>query len=550
MTVFLRPDLDDTDGAWTPSAGTDLYAAIDEGQSSGSDADYIQSTPAAGVSDTCRVRLSNPGVTVAEPMTVTYRYANSGTQTGNLVVKLVQGASTVIASKTHTNVPAGTAFTTDSFTLTSLEFGTISDFDDLFVEITATGGVAVDPTLTLDLDFTAMAGTLDSRITFTRGTTGTYYNSSGAVVSASSGTPRFDYNPGTLALRGLLLEEQRTNLCLRSQELDNAAWNLTDGTRTANTTVAPDGTTTADTLTGSDLGGVGRCSLNNAAAIVTATGGQTHVMSAYVKKGSALFAMISHYNSVAGHRRVWFDLTNGTLGNQDAGSIGTIQSVGNGWYRITVVNSAPSTSDLYMFLECSRVNASVGCDPFDTVIFWGAQCELGLQATSYMPTTSSTFTRFADAGEMTSTNFSAWYNQTEGTFVADFTPIFPGSGVAGGSIVSTMGGSLNDRMDTYQYSSQYHVDIANGGTQIVSLAYGTPAANVAHSFAVAFKSNDFASCVDGGTIAPDTSGTPPTVSLLQLFARGDGASRGTGWLERLRFYNVRKTDTQMQALTT
>jgi hypothetical protein len=60
---------------------------------------------------------------------------------------------------------------------------------------------------------------LDPLITFTRASTATYFNSAGVMQTAATNAPRWDYDPVTLALRGLLIEEARTNVLLNSATL-------------------------------------------------------------------------------------------------------------------------------------------------------------------------------------------------------------------------------------------------------------------------------------------------------------------------------------------
>jgi len=78
-------------------------------------------------------------------------------------------------------------------------------------------GVAV-PAPASSLDFMT-PGTLPPGVTFTRTSVGTYFDSAGTLQTATANTPRWDYDPVTLALRGLLIEEQRTNLLLNSATL-------------------------------------------------------------------------------------------------------------------------------------------------------------------------------------------------------------------------------------------------------------------------------------------------------------------------------------------
>lgn len=75
----------------------------------------------------------------------------------------------------------------------------------------------------LDLNF--LSGSLDSRVAFSRASTATVIDSSGAIQTSAIDSPRFDFDPVTLTRRGLLIEETRTNLFTNS--LINAAPLLT-----------------------------------------------------------------------------------------------------------------------------------------------------------------------------------------------------------------------------------------------------------------------------------------------------------------------------------
>jgi len=69
---------------------------------------------------------------------------------------------------------------------------------------------------TLDLNF-MFPGSMPPGVTFTRASTATYTDASGVIQTAAVNQPRWDYAGGSL--RGLLIEEARTNLFLNSATL-------------------------------------------------------------------------------------------------------------------------------------------------------------------------------------------------------------------------------------------------------------------------------------------------------------------------------------------
>jgi hypothetical protein len=104
----------------------------------------------------------------------------------------------------------------------------------------------------LALDFTT--GALDPRVTVARAlNTATRVNSSGLIEIINANLPRFDYDPVTLAPKGLLIEESRTNLMLQSQAIDQSPWavsqlNTTGTPAYIDVAASPDGTQNADKL--------------------------------------------------------------------------------------------------------------------------------------------------------------------------------------------------------------------------------------------------------------------------------------------------------------
>jgi hypothetical protein len=102
-------------------------------------------------------------------------------------------------------------------------------------------------------------------ITFTRASSATFIDSTGALQTAATDVPRFDHNPTTGESLGLLVEEQRTNLLLNSATLSTQNVTVTAAAHTlsftGSGTITLSGTSTAGPLVGTGTGEGNRVSL-------------------------------------------------------------------------------------------------------------------------------------------------------------------------------------------------------------------------------------------------------------------------------------------------
>jgi hypothetical protein len=364
----------------------------------------------------------------------------------------------------------------------------------------------------------------------------TYTRNNGGVYP-----PRFDYDPVTLAPKGLLIEEQRTNLAAHSENF--SSWSATSLTVTTNTTVAPDGTTTADTLTPSATGGV-------VSQGIGFTGDGTKSVSVFLKAGTSGTTLYFLRDTTAGVTRGTATIT-WTAGVPSAvasagGTIEAVENYGNGWYRIELILVGVIAANVNQLRI--QPDSVVGTD---TVIAWGAQAENGAFATSYIPTVASQVTRAADQCSIVAPNFAPWYNQSEGTFVADIS-LNNAPATATFSLYTVSDNTNNERIYVGTGSGGFgniNTVVTDGGVlQAQTINSGLTSAGT-YKYANAYKANDFASVANGGVAATDTSGTVPTVDRLFIGLSAAGAVPINGHIRSLRYYPTRLSDAQLQALT-
>lgn len=271
---------------------------------------------------------------------------------------------------------------------------------------------------TLSLDFTAMGGVLDPRLTLTRAAgTATYINSSGYVTTAAANAPRFDYDPVTLAPRGLLIEGQAINVCPRSQELTNGWLNANMITPTNPTIADPFGGTSA---TWKLVGASGSALHSWRHAVITLTAA-AYTFSFWAK--AAEYDRVVFSDPGSGLGACTFVLTgNGTATVVGGATNPQITPYPGGWYRCSVTMTSSATT--YAFgiagypsgATLSNYGATYTGNGTDGAYATGLQIELGSGASSYIPTGASQVTRSADLCVMSDIS-SLSYSATNGSMV-------------------------------------------------------------------------------------------------------------------------------------
>ena len=391
------------------------------------------------------------------------------------------------------------------------------------------------------------ASSLPSSITFTRASTATFFNSAGVLTSAAINTPRFDYNPATLAAQGLLIEEQRTNLLVQSQTFQTT-WILASATLSTDATTAPDGTLTADKLIVDN--GVSTTGANSNGGIAQNPAGTTAIPYSY-----SIFAKAAEVNSI----RIRETVTTGAIAKvslidgsvvYEAGSASSFTVVstfiGNGWWRITAIRTPATTLGFVFKPGIDTGNGTSG------IFIWGAQLEAGAFPTSYIPTTTTALTRSADVASVNT--LSPWFNATEGTLYGEVS-----SAAQTVSGVSRRIANINDGTEADR------IAVGWAGATSVAAAFVTDNSVTQASFtspsgaypfptkvALAYKAADFQAAVNGSAFAAVSSGTVPTVNRMTIgdvVTGSNGTQNINGHIRRITYYPRRLSQAELTAIT-
>ena len=394
-------------------------------------------------------------------------------------------------------------------------------------------------------------GAPGAKLTTTRASGATYWDSAGVLQTAGNNVLRCDFDPrlsSTTERCGYLIEEARTNLALQSEDI-TTTWGQNATTRTANAAIAPDGAMTADLIT--PTSGNSNHFISQAITHTAAS----YTISAFVKPNGYTKCGFRE-NTTLGSYATFDCFGAGSALNTAGGASGAIVALPNGYYRVSMTYTGAAAAQTMGFYVLDAAYTTGNPDSYtyvgDTVsgmYAWGFQDELGAFASSYIPTAGSTVTRAADLVTLAGTLFPL--NQSEGTLYAKFGCIGVPTSVDANILTVSGATAADERHSLARLTSRKtRFQIIDGMANVVVLdSTGTVSDLTQAKVAGAYKADDSAAAMIGETVQSDNTCTMPTTTHIIFGNRAsDGARALNGWLFEAAYFPIRKTNSQLQAL--
>ena len=364
------------------------------------------------------------------------------------------------------------------------------------------------------------------------------------LQTAASNQARFDHDPVAGTSLGLLIEQQSTNLLLQSQTF-NTSWTLTNATLTSAADIAPDSTQTAFKLVDTATAGLQALSQT----YTKAASAIAYTASVYFKASQRTYSWLQISDGSGNGAIVYYNLSTGAISTAVAG-IGTaftslsatINPVGNNWYRCTITGTSNTATSLAVQFGSSldgSTNSFTG-NGYSGLYVWGAQLEALAFSTSYIPTTTAAVTRTADNASMTGTNFSSWFNASQGTYYVEFNALQITQSI------SILGNSSNICTIYQQASNFSFYDGTNQGSGYI----GAISLNTFYKGAISMTPSTNTLSLSGTSgSALTTNGRFLTQSNLQIGYGYNSPQSFVGHFKKIAFYPLALSSTNLQALT-
>lgn len=391
-------------------------------------------------------------------------------------------------------------------------------------------------------------GALPSGMAFGRASDGGYFNAAGLWQVAGADTPRFDHDPHSGILRGLLMEEARTNHVRNSSFTGSVNGKLGSGSGVLPTNWAVSSSVGANVYvvgTGVEFGlpymelkfdgtpGTGNMMIRcDGTMQMAATAGQTWTGSCFMRLTGGSMANVDGLG-------IRIEERNSSGGAISFTSADSAEVVDDTLQPLHVTRTLTNANTAYVLLHI-RVRMVAG--PVDVSFrVYGFQLEQGAFPTSYIATSGVAATRAADGLSLPVEPMAS------GTLVAeamacstakdmDFAGLSDGSAANGLQVGGAASGSALCGTVT-----------AAGAVQASLAASGAWAAMVPQKAGLAWQADDFALAA-GDVLAHDAGGGVPVTRQIDIGQAGGGGHAFCGWIRRVALLRGRLENGRMQYL--
>jgi hypothetical protein len=403
---------------------------------------------------------------------------------------------------------------------------------------------------TLDLRFTQEDGALFDDYLSRPSIGGYRMNAKGVMVPTVADEPLIDFGSDGKP-RGVGFFGAYTNLILRSEEFDNASWAKTNVTVSANAIASPDGNTTSDSLTRA----------SNAPTYIqqslALSIGNTITFSLFAKAKSAGNRIGLRLQGTYPDRvDAIFDLSTGLIVGSAAatftGLSTAIDNVGGGWYRLSLTATITGTAlTTVLFGPCDSSQSIGGWEAASAILSdcytWGAQLTATAFPVPYVPTTSAAVARSADSMVITGSDFTEFFNPTEGTFYIE------SNGIPKSSHMLHVTRGLNSYGPRIQHivniNSIPSLAVYDDTNTLVGYVEGASSVT-GGKISFSYKQNDFKLNSNGQTTVLDTSGNLPSgLTSLEIGRSPNLDVSANGRISRLTYWPRAMSATELQRMT-
>ncbi len=406
---------------------------------------------------------------------------------------------------------------------------------------------ALKPSLLMDF---ANSQVVNPQVTFSRASTATYVDKYGNWQEAANNQGRVDFDPVTNECKGLLIESQGTNSVSNPRGEGFTAgtpgtqpsdWGLVGGSSGLSREILSSVTENNITYVRVRYFGTTTTALTLLPSItsltsIAASPGQTWTQSAFM-------ALVINSGATPSIRMCNRETqSNGTSNNAtDAGApVLALTSTPQRFVRTTTM--IPLTA----FVTPNFRIVHLLNESYDYTVWWGwPQMELSSQVSSpILPPVGAPATSTRAVESLITTSIGSWFNNTTGTIVVQAATLASGTQ----PVVTFDDNTVNEQMVLNTIGTDPKFTVTDGGVAQADLNGGTISANTTYKMAAAYTVNDFAACVNGGTVQTDASGTIPTVDRMRI-GTDVSANQLVGYIKRIAYYPERLTNAQLQALT-